>query len=91
MTAYRPKRDGRFYHASDAIRHVEEVSCSLGCISGAQTAEELLEWGPGGNCYVLAGVAVGNGEPIEELDDDGEKVVCLVREPIPAGGETSGL
>lgn len=80
--AYRPQRDSRFEHASDAIEHIETVNCAWGCKRGAQTAEELLEFGPGGTCGILAQVSAGDGLPIEELDDDGAQIECLAREPL---------
>lgn len=82
MSAYRSQRDHRFEHASDVIQHIETVNCAWGCKRGAQTAEELLEFGPGGTCGILAVVAAGTGEPVPELDDDGSQIECLVREPV---------
>jgi hypothetical protein len=82
VTAYRSQRDHRFEHASDAILHIETVNCAWGCRRGAETAEELLEFGPGGTCGILAAVAAGTGEPVPELDDDGSQIECLVREPV---------
>lgn len=82
---FRSRRDGRFNHSFEAIDHVEDTSCSLSCWRGAEPGSpEAVEFGPGGTCDVLARVAIGDGEPIPELDDRGDEVVCLVRLPLSA-------
>lgn len=81
---FRSRRDGRFSYSTEAIDHIESTSCSLGCRRGAAPGSpEAEEFGPGGTCGVLALVAIGDGEPIEDLDDQGDRVVCRVREPLP--------
>lgn len=85
MTPFRSRRDHRFDHASDALDHIEETSCRLGCRRGAKSpAEEIDAGGPGGQCSILLDVLMGDGNPIPELSDDGDRVVCLVREPLDA-------
>lgn len=75
-------RDGRWHYSFEAVDHVEEVNCSRGCRWGAVPGSpEDEEFGPGGTCEVLARVSLGDGQPIPELDDRGDEVVCLVREP----------
>jgi hypothetical protein len=81
---YVARRDDRFAHSFEAIEHVETTSCSRGCLRGAApgSADER-EFGPGGTCAILAEIAIGLGEEVRELDDQGDQVVCLVREPRP--------
>jgi hypothetical protein len=82
VTPYLPQRDSRFYYADDAIQHIEALNCQWGCRRGAK---DTLEWnalGPGGGCEILARVAVGDGEPIDELEYDGTRIVCHAREPL---------
>lgn len=82
MTKYVADRDGRFYHASDAIQHIEDHNCRHGCKRGATTAVERMVFGPGGTCGVLASVAAGDGEEVPELEDMGDVVICTAREPL---------
>jgi hypothetical protein len=85
MSAYLPERDARFEHASDAVVWIESWNCSAGCRRGAESELELEEFGPGGTCDILARVAVGDGEPVPELRDEGNVVICLAWEPKSHG------
>jgi hypothetical protein len=79
------RRDGRFHYSFEAIDHIEETSCSKGCLSGAKPGSaDYKEFGPGGNCPILASVAIGLGDVIPELDDQGDRIVCLARQPRPS-------
>lgn len=82
---YVSRRDGRFAYSFEAIEHVEHVNCSKGCLSGAKPGSaEDKEFGPGGTCPILASVACGMGDVISELDDQGDRIVCLARQPRPS-------
>lgn len=76
---YRPLRDGRFLHATDAIEQIEQDNCSKGCIHG----DPADSWQPGGSCKLLALVAAGDGLPIDELIDHGDRITCSRRAPLP--------
>lgn len=79
---YVSRRDGRFAYSFEAIDHIEDVNCSKGCLSGAKPGSaEDKEFGPGGTCPILASVACGMGDVIPELDDQGDRIVCLARQP----------
>lgn len=78
MTPYRSRRDGRFDHSSEAIDHIEQHNCVKGC--AIPDPQDIREFGPGGNCPILVQVAIGDGEPIEQLDDRGRTIVCLARQ-----------
>jgi hypothetical protein len=81
-TPFRSTRDGRWHYSWEAVDHVEETNCARGCRWGAAPGSpEDREFGPGGTCHVLARISLGDGDPIPELDDRGDRVVCLVREP----------
>lgn len=81
-TPYSSHRDGRWHYSFEAVNHVEETNCARGCRFGAPTGSpEAEEFGPGGTCHVLAMVSLGDGQSIPELDDRGDHLVCLVREP----------
>lgn len=82
MSAFIPMREQRWHYASDAMDHVEERNCALGCKRGLADPAAFAEFGPGGTCDILARVCIGDDEPIPELDDDGETVTCLVREEL---------
>lgn len=76
---------GRAWHyASDAIMHVERHNCAKGCVIALEDGEANVDgFGPGGNCHVLATISVG-GVPVEECSDDGKRVICHARWPLPA-------
>lgn len=63
-------------HCTDIIELVEELNCSTGrgCIH-AGTRATIAEFGPGGNCGVLAMVVIAD-TPIPELDPQDEGPVC---------------
>lgn len=70
-------------HSSDLIATIEDVNCSQGC-AHAGTRAERKEFGPGGNCTLLAMVAAGAPfVQIPDLDpcDDGPR--CRRRTPPP--------
>lgn len=82
--------DGPWPYAHDAIAHVEEWNCSRGrgCQHGARPgSSEWTELGPGGSCGLLAAIAVGADDPIEEMTMDGGAgyVVCweYTQRPVP--------
>lgn len=80
--ALRPS-EGPWGYAFDAIDAVEEANCSKGCVHGARTRAALAEWGPGGQCDVLAQVAIGD-EVVDELTlGDGGRVTCSRYEMLP--------
>jgi hypothetical protein len=68
-------------HSSDIIALIEEHNCVHGC-TRAGTAAERKEFGPGGNCSLLASVAAG-GIPIPELEPRRAGPYCTVRHPPP--------
>jgi hypothetical protein len=69
-------------HSSDMIALIEEHNCVKGCtLSGTRAARR--EFGPGGNCELLALVAIGDG-PIREFDPRPDGPHCTARiEPPP--------
>ncbi len=76
MSAFVSTR-GRYEYATLAIEDVEEFNCRFGC----RRAVDVPGTGPGGACDVLARMCLGGGEIVPEIDDDGERLTCLVREP----------
>jgi hypothetical protein len=84
--SYVPRRgDFGAEHASDLIPIVEATNCVLGCIN-AGTATDIGEFGPGGNCPVLAMVCLGDGAPVPELTRVGRRIDCSARvDPATAG------
>lgn len=85
VEAFQPRREERWYHCDDLIRHVEEHNCSLGCKRATPNAAE--EYGPGGQCTLLALACIE--EPIPEWWDDGAVVHCRAREPVTPDGKSS--
>jgi len=80
MVAYVARRDHRFHRSSDAIEHIEQHNCVKGC--KVPDPAYVAEFGPGGDCPLLAQVSIGDGEPVLGLADDGQVIICLVREPL---------
>jgi hypothetical protein len=69
-------------HSSGLIAIIEDHNCVKGCtLSGTRAARR--EFGPGGNCSILARVAIGDNEPIRELDPRREGPHCTARIPPP--------
>ena len=76
------------HYAHELIEVIEERNCVKGCTrSGTQADRD--EFGPGGNCHILAMVALGTyGEIIPELDPQPEGPHCRARQdPAIAGME----
>jgi hypothetical protein len=74
------------HYASDLIPLVEAMSCRLGCTkSGTQATRD--EFGPGGDCEVLAVLSLGDGETrIPELEPHAEGPRCRARvDPATVG------
>lgn len=76
-------------YASELIEVIESGNCKKGCLRSGSDAEKA-EFGPGGNCGILAMVALGDGEtPVPELDPTPRYPTCRVREPIPTDFEVA--
>ena len=73
---YHPHRDLRFEYADDAIRHIEQYNCRLGCIYGS---DDDLD-SPGGCCDTLLKILLE--EDVLEIIDEGYKLHCTRRVPI---------
>lgn len=70
-------------HSSDLIEAVEDLNCSKGCTrSGSKAARE--EFGPGGNCHVLAALAMAEyGGVVPELEPAPSGPHCRARIELP--------
>lgn len=77
---YTPGREPRFEHITDLIEHIERSSCSLGCRVPDPKEVADPDFGPGGNCWVLA--ELYTEEPQDALDDDGTTITCNQRVPL---------
>jgi len=82
VTAFVSERENRWQYASEALTAIEAWNCAKGCARGLADPAAFEEFGPGGTCHLLALVALGDGQPIPELDDDGDTVTCTAREPL---------
>lgn len=72
-------------YGTDLIPIIEAHNCVKGCVS-AGTQADIAEFGPGGNCHILALVAAADGTPIPELDPRQEGPHCRTRQdPATAG------
>jgi hypothetical protein len=85
VVTWTPRRgDLGAHYASDLIPVVEATNCSRGCVH-AGTRREQEEFGPGGNCTMLAALSLGDGTPIEALTlvedgtDGGTRIDCSAR------------
>lgn len=76
------------HHSQDVIEAIEADSCIKGCTRSGTQAERD-EFGPGGNCHILALVALGEyGQIIPELDPRPDGPHCTAREdPATVGME----
>lgn len=76
------------HYGADLIPLIEERSCVKGC-TRAGTQAQRDEFGPGGSCYVLARVSLGEyGQVIPELEPRPDGPHCTAREdPATAGME----
>lgn len=79
-TDWRPGRgDYGAEYAGDLIEIIERFNCSKGCTrSGSQADRD--EFGPGGNCTVLAAVFMSPEEGIPELDPRPDGPHCRARQ-----------
>jgi hypothetical protein len=69
-------------YAADLIALIEASSCRHGCAkSGTQADRD--EYGPGGNCVILAMVCMPERQ--KELEPRADGPVCTAREPLTAG------
>lgn len=77
------------YYSTDTIELIEEHNCVKGCTRSGTKAQRA-EFGPGGNCHVLALVSLGDyGEVRPELEPRPEGPHCTAREdPATAGMES---
>lgn len=82
-----PRRgDYGAHYAADLIPLVEATSCHLGCArSGTQQARD--EFGPGGDCHLLAILTLP--DRVLEIKPREDGPVCTVRQPLAkvSGGE----
>jgi hypothetical protein len=70
---YIPKRDYRFEYLDEVCAHIEETSCSLGCVHAEPDHEYLSV-----TCPIMA--KIWDEEPMEEFDDRGDEgVFCKAR------------
>ena len=74
------QRDHRFEYSGDAVDFIERTNCAKGC---AVERDMPADFGPGGDCLILARVAMSDYEPIAELSDGGTWVRCEKRIPLP--------
>ena len=76
------------HYGTDLIDLIEAGNCSKGCARSGTQAERD-EFGPGGNCHVLALVALGDyGEIVHGLDPRPAGPHCHARQdPATAGME----
>jgi hypothetical protein len=74
------------HYAGELIEGIEELNCVKGCLK-AGTQAQRDEFGPGGNCDVLAIVSIGEyGQTIPELDPRPDGPHCTARQdPATAG------
>lgn len=75
-------------YSLDLIPLVEAANCSKGCTKSGTDAERD-EFGPGGNCHILAMVSIGDQEtPIPELVPTVDGIACTARQdPATVGIE----
>jgi hypothetical protein len=87
-TAWIPNRgDDGAYYSADLIEVIEDGNCRFGCLRSGTDADRE-EFGPGGNCTVLALVGLGDqSTPIPELDPRPDGPFCRAREPLPTDFE----
>jgi len=86
MTYFPMRGDFGAEHATDLIPIVEATNCSHGCLKAGPPAD-IAEFGPGGNCHVLAMLMIG-GVPVEELTVVEDRIDCSARvDPATAGME----
>lgn len=84
-TTWVPSRgDYGAYDATELIDRVEAGNCTKGCLKSG-TAADRREFGPGGNCDVLA--MLFSGEAVPQLDPTPRYPTCRVREPLPTSFE----
>jgi len=67
-------------YAFALVEIIEEHNCSKGCVFAVRDAVD--EWGPGGNCSVLA--MIGADVPVPELNPLPAGPVCRKREAPPS-------
>lgn len=67
-------------YAGDLIELVERHNCVKGCLRSG-TAAERAEFGPGGNCGLLAALFAEVAVP--EFEPGPKRIVCKVREAPP--------
>lgn len=72
------------HYAHETIELIEEHNCVKGCTRSG-TEPEREEFGPGGNCHILAMVALGDHDrAIPELDPRPAGPHCDARQvPVP--------
>jgi len=82
---WRPTRgDYGSDHSSDLIEVIEAHNCVHGCLKSGSAAKRK-EFGPGGNCEILARIAFwqSDDEPIREIDPRLSGPHCNAREAPP--------
>jgi hypothetical protein len=79
-----PRRgDYNAHYADKLIPLVEATSCGLGCVRSG-TDKARAEFGPGGDCDVLARMTTP--ERVTEIEPRPDGPVCNARQPAPAAG-----
>lgn len=78
---YRSHRDSRFEYTGEAIGAIIRWNCH-GCT--VPEPDTIAEYGDGGDCAILATVAIGDSDvPIPELLDNGLTIHCRNRRVDP--------
>ena len=78
---YRSRRDYRFEYTGEAIGAIITHNCH-GCT--IPEPDTIAQFGPGGDCAILATVAIGDPNmPIPQLLDNGRTIRCTNRRVDP--------
>lgn len=73
MTTYRPRRDDRFEYVVEAIAHIEEKNCGLGCKNAIEGEY------PGNECPIINDILLETPNPAVVDHDDW--LECTERAP----------